>query len=241
MDSSSARGLATSRESATFARRPITARILDRLIEFGFIDELGEDVWLRFADWHDYQPIDATSVERVRRSRQKRYGTSYRNERERGKVGPHRAPGGFMTRVSVTGAQARAQQPCGACTSAHHSQQPAAVDSLGLVVFVSFCAHALVAGVLAITDVGAEVELEAAELPSTEELSESPFHCRPQRKGRECTRAVPKGRQTRSFPGRGLPWTRRAHAQNADGTRRRRDRDDRHPARDLPPRRQSAR
>lgn len=64
----------------------ITARILDRLIEFGFIDELGEDDWLRFADWHDYQPIDATSAERVRRSRQKRYETSYRDEGELGKV-----------------------------------------------------------------------------------------------------------------------------------------------------------
>jgi hypothetical protein len=49
--SSGARGLATSRESATFARRPITARILDALIDFGFTDALGEDDWPRFADW----------------------------------------------------------------------------------------------------------------------------------------------------------------------------------------------
>jgi hypothetical protein len=48
----------------TFARRPITTRILDALIDFGFTDALGEDDWHRFADWHDYQPIDPTSAER---------------------------------------------------------------------------------------------------------------------------------------------------------------------------------
>jgi hypothetical protein len=62
------------------------ARILDGLIDFGFIDELVEDDWLGFADWHDYQPIDPTSAERLRRWRQKPYGTSYRDEGELGRV-----------------------------------------------------------------------------------------------------------------------------------------------------------
>lgn len=82
MGSSSARGLATSRESTTFARRPITARILDRLIEFGFIDELGEEDRLR-----RLARLPANRrAERVRRWWQKRYGTSYRDESELGKV-----------------------------------------------------------------------------------------------------------------------------------------------------------